>query len=114
MVNSSACRSELTRAYRAARMVWSMTLGPPCFFVVDTCFFVMTLLLLDAARPLANHRQDLLIGQRPQFVFQAMAFETTLHQAIPPFPLVSHDDSPEPQEAPWVRAKRSRPASPLK
>src|SRR4029077_16459977 len=73
MVSSSACRSELTRAYNATHIVLPMTLSPPCDLGVHTPSFTIVLVGWDAARLglLADHRPNLLESQRPQLLLQA-------------------------------------------
>src|SRR5262249_31215137 len=96
MVNSSACCSELTRAYNAARSVSSMTLGPPGAGARGVDF--ATLRTQRGAtrwqRP-TDHRPDVLVSQRPQLVFQPMSLEAALQSSFAYVAAVLHNEFPQ-------------------
>src|ERR1700730_15487394 len=97
MVASSACRSELTRAYKATRRWSSMTLSAPCFLGPKGGGVVAGM----AGRgcrppgPLPDHRPDLLVGHGQELLLEPMSLEALSHAPFGRFAApVLHDRFP--------------------
>src|ERR1700730_562766 len=91
MVSSSACCSELTRAYSATRMVSSMTLCPLRHEFLSTGAWLGAVLPERSPDGPAEQGQNDFVCLDPQLLFQPIPFEAALqHRRSRPARVLHH------------------------